>query len=78
MLYRRDDAILIKDLPPKTEYVVRFKMSLAQYKGYMTIIATATAGPSPLIALLVLRALCNHPKIFHSVRLAQKCTELFN
>jgi SNF2 family DNA or RNA helicase len=66
LVHRRDESILVKDLPPKTEYVVRFKMSPVQHKGYLTLV-TEEAMNSALTALVVFRALCNHPKIFHSV-----------
>jgi SNF2 family DNA or RNA helicase len=65
--HRRDGSILKKELPPKTEYVVRFKMSDVQLDGYKKLIENGTQAESPLIGLLVLRAICNHPKIFQSV-----------
>lgn len=65
--HRRDDSILKKELPPKTEYVVRFKMSEVQLDGYKKLIQNGVQADSPLIGLLILRAICNHPKIFQSV-----------
>ncbi|KAI7903223.1 P-loop containing nucleoside triphosphate hydrolase protein [Cokeromyces recurvatus] len=64
--HRRDGTILTKELPPKTEYAVYFTMSPVQYEGYVNILQLSN-GVSPLTGLLILRAICNHPKIFQSL-----------
>lgn len=64
--HRRDETVLTQDLPPKTEYIVRFKMNPIQFEGYEKLIEVISVE-TPLIGLLVLRAMCNHPKIFQSV-----------
>lgn len=63
---RRDETVLSLDLPPKTEYVVRFKMNPVQFEGYRELIKVISVE-APLVGLLALRAMCNHPKIFQSV-----------
>ncbi|GAA5795683.1 hypothetical protein HPULCUR_001045 [Helicostylum pulchrum] len=63
--HRRDDYILVKDLPPKTEYVVRFKLSPIQHKGYTSLLKLSCFD-NPMVALLILRSICNHPKIFQN------------
>ncbi|CAO0799489.1 unnamed protein product [Mucor circinelloides] len=64
--HRRDDIVLSYDLPRKTEYVVRFKMNPVQFEGYQELIKVISVE-SPLVGLLALRAMCNHPKIFQSL-----------
>ena len=64
--HRRDETVLAQDLPLKTEYVVRFKMNPVQFEGYEKLIEVISVD-APLVGLLVLRAMCNHPKIFQSV-----------
>ncbi|CAO3607453.1 unnamed protein product [Mucor fragilis] len=63
---RRDETVLSLDLPPKTEYVVRFKMNPVQFEGYRELIKVISVE-APLVGLLALRAMCNHPKIFQSL-----------
>ncbi|GAN08532.1 conserved hypothetical protein [Mucor ambiguus] len=64
--HRRDETVLSLDLPPKTEYVVRFKMNPVQFEGYQELIKVISVE-APLVGLLALRAMCNHPKIFQSL-----------
>ncbi|KAK4509141.1 uncharacterized protein ATC70_007491 [Mucor velutinosus] len=64
--HRRNETILSLDLPPKTEYVVRFKMNSVQFEGYQELIKVISVE-APLVGLLALRAMCNHPKIFQSL-----------
>lgn len=64
---RRDGCILEKQLPEKTEYVVRFKLSPIQHEGYSALLNSGFVTQSPLVALLIFRSMCNHPKIFHEV-----------
>lgn len=66
--HRRDEEILIKDLPSKTDYVVWFKLSPVQRKGYMFLLKLVCSD-SPMISLCILRSICNHPKIFQTVGL---------
>ncbi|KAI9476342.1 MAG: P-loop containing nucleoside triphosphate hydrolase protein [Benjaminiella poitrasii] len=66
IIHRRDGSILSKELPPKTEYAVYFKMSPVQYEGYINVLRYSVES-GPLAGLLVLRSMCNHPKIFHSL-----------
>lgn len=63
--HRRDDLVLKKDLTPKTEFLIQFKLTKAQHKGYVSLLHNMD-GQSPLAALTILRSICNHPKIFHS------------
>ncbi|KAI8083683.1 P-loop containing nucleoside triphosphate hydrolase protein [Thamnidium elegans] len=63
--HRRGEDILVKDLPPKTEYVVRFKLSPIQHKGYTSLLKLNCTA-NPMITLLILRSICNHPKIFQN------------
>jgi SNF2 family DNA or RNA helicase len=65
--HRCNETVLKKELPTKTEYVVRFKMSEVQLEGYRKLIDNGVQAESPLVGLLILRAMCNHPKIFQSV-----------
>ncbi|KAI7868692.1 P-loop containing nucleoside triphosphate hydrolase protein [Mucor mucedo] len=62
--HRRDGSILEKQLPSKTEYLVRFKLSPVQHIGYTFLLKSGFAH-TPLTSLFVLRSMCNHPKIFH-------------
>ncbi|KAI8981653.1 P-loop containing nucleoside triphosphate hydrolase protein [Mycotypha africana] len=64
--HRRDGSVLNLDLPPKTEYVIRFKLSPFQLEGYKNLIELSQAM-NPLVGLLTLRAICNHPKIFKNL-----------
>lgn len=67
--HRRDGSILAAELPVKREYIVRFKMSHAQFEGYMNLVKYADESESPLIGLILLRALCNHPKVLEMVNM---------
>lgn len=65
--HRRDDSILKAQLPVKHEYVIRFKMSPAQFEGYTHLLRYAEESESALVGLIILRALCNHPKVLEMV-----------
>ncbi|OBZ86999.1 Protein CHROMATIN REMODELING 20 [Choanephora cucurbitarum] len=67
IMHRRDESILIKTLPKKTEYLIKFKLSPIQHKGYMFLLQHVVDGLAPLLALLILRALCDHPRIFENL-----------
>ncbi|KAI8060388.1 P-loop containing nucleoside triphosphate hydrolase protein [Gilbertella persicaria] len=65
--HRRDESILRQELPPKHEYLVKFKLSQVQLEGYTHLLNGIVENGGPLIALLVLRSMCNHPKIFQNL-----------
>ncbi|KAI9283300.1 P-loop containing nucleoside triphosphate hydrolase protein [Sporodiniella umbellata] len=70
--HRRDLEILEKELPPKTEYVVKFKMTDIQLQGYQQALKTMESYGSLLDNLFVLRTICNHPKIFQKLLIKRK------
>ncbi|KAI8983463.1 P-loop containing nucleoside triphosphate hydrolase protein [Pilobolus umbonatus] len=62
--HRRDESILADELPKKTEFNVQFKMTSAQRQLYNWVIRNFQPNDSALTSLLILRSICNHPKIF--------------
>ncbi|CAO3700142.1 unnamed protein product [Rhizopus stolonifer] len=70
--HRRDSEAFEKDLPPKTEYIVKFKMTDIQRLGYIMTLETIVHQSSLLNNLFVLRTICNHPKIFQKILSARK------
>ncbi|KAG0174126.1 hypothetical protein DFQ28_002750 [Apophysomyces sp. BC1034] len=67
IIQRRDVDILRKDLPMKKEYTIMVRLTSIQYDAYDRFLKDMQddgCDHSPLIGLILLRAICNHPSVF--------------
>ncbi|KAL0084735.1 P-loop containing nucleoside triphosphate hydrolase protein [Phycomyces blakesleeanus] len=64
-IHRKDASILKAELPPKVEYVINCKLLEVQHSLYIRMLEELRiASLNPLIGLILLRAICNHPFVF--------------
>ncbi|KAF7728009.1 hypothetical protein EC973_006774 [Apophysomyces ossiformis] len=70
IIHRRDASILQVDLPKKIEYYVYVGLTSTQYLAYdrfLKDVMEFDTDHSPLISLILLRAICNHPSVFRKM-----------
>ncbi|CEG67667.1 hypothetical protein RMATCC62417_04064 [Rhizopus microsporus] len=65
--HRRDALTLQEALPFKTEFAITFKMTDIQYEGYVNALKSIERESSVISNLLLLRTICNHPKILQKL-----------
>ncbi|KAI9031606.1 P-loop containing nucleoside triphosphate hydrolase protein [Phycomyces nitens] len=64
-IHRKDASILKIELPSKVEYIINCNLLEVQFSLYENMLKELLKSSSnPLVGLILLRAICNHPFVF--------------